>query len=98
MVDSTLKVHVYYGISRHPLSQSLSRVVGSQQSPIICAQTGQPKKGVGAKESVQNVLYPLLEDGDRLFREDGLYSDSWIYHQDGAAAHTSKETKEQMDH
>ena len=70
---------------------------GSHQSPINDAQTGQPKKGVGAKECVQNVLYPLLEDGDRLFKEDRLYYNSWIYQQDGAAAHTSKETKETLN-
>ena len=35
------------------------------------------------------VVFPLLENGDRLFSKDRLYSDSWIYQQDGAAAHTS---------
>ena len=51
-------------------------------------------KGVGAKEYVQNVLFPLLKDGDRLFKGDRLYSSSWTYQQDGAAAHTIKETKD----
>ena len=48
---------------------------GSPQSSINDAQTGQPMKGVGAKEYVQNVLYPLL---DRLFSKDRLYSDSLL--------------------
>ena len=50
--------------------------------------------GVDAKEYSQNVLYPLLKDSDRLFSEDRLHSNSCIYLQDGAFAHTSKDIKE----
>ena len=61
------------------------------------AQTGQLMKGVGARGYVHNVLYPLLEDGERSSSEDRLYSNSWIYQEDGTAAHTSKETENSLN-
>ena len=92
---NTPKVHVYYCVTWHGPTQPIFVTCGgSQQSPINDAPTGQPMKGVGAKDYVQNVLYPLLDAGKRLFKGDRLYSSSWIYQQDGAPAHISKETKD----
>ena len=43
--------------------------------------------------ALQWQMYPLLGDGERSVSADGLYLNSWKYQQDGAAAHTSKETE-----
>lgn len=94
---NTTKVHVYYGVTWYgPTKPIFVTCSGSQNSQFNNAK-GQQMSGVGAKEYVQDVLIDLISEGDRLFKDDRHYSKNWIFQQDGAPAHTSKEAKQVLN-
>ena len=90
-------VHAYYGMTEHGATRPFFVVCADPQlSPANDMRSDQPENGVTADEYVQDVLYPLLDEGDRLFKRKG-YANSWIFQQQGAKANASQDARDVLD-
>lgn len=95
---SSIKVHVYYGVTIHGATNPIFVTGGgSQKSKVLSPKTGIPLRGVGAKEYSTEVLPSLISDGDRLFSGERLYARKWIFQQDNAPAHTAGSSKDVLE-
>ena len=91
---SSLKVHVYYGVTVFgPTEPVFVTGGGSQKSKVVNPKTKVLLRGVGALEYSKEVLPGLIEDGDRLFSRKRAYAKNWVIQQDNAPAHTAKMSK-----
>jgi transposase len=91
---SSLKVHVYYGVTFYgPTEPVFVTGGGSQKSKVVNPKTKVLLRGVGALEYCTDVLPSLIKDGDRLFSGTRAYAKNWVFQQDNAPAHTSKMSK-----
>lgn len=91
---SSLKVHVYYGVTQFgPTEPVFVTGGGSQKSKVLNPKTDIPLRGVGAVEYCTEVLPRLIEDGDKLFSGKRAYAKDWVFQQDNAPAHTAKMSK-----
>ncbi len=91
---SSLKVHVYYGMTLFgPTEPVFVTGGGSQKSKFLNPKTKVPLRGVGAVEYSTEVLPRLIQDGDRLFAGKRAYAKDWLFQQDNAPAHTAKMSK-----
>ena len=91
---SSLKVHVYYGVTCFgPTEPVFVTGGGSQKSKVLNPRTKVPLRGVGAVEYSTEVLPRLIQDGDKLFAGKRAYARYWVFQQDNAPAHTAKMSK-----
>ena len=91
---SSLKVHVYYGVTYFGATEPVFVTGGgSQKSKVLNPKTKVPLRGVGAVEYSTEVLPRLIQDGDQLFAGKRAYAKDWVFQQDNAPAHTAKMSK-----
>lgn len=81
------KVHVYLGVCHYGVTEPIFASGSSLRSEYQTA--GNQVKGVGANEYNQDILPHLLVEGNKLFSKSRPSSTSWVFQQDGAAAHTA---------
>lgn len=94
MPKNSVKVHAYLGVTYFgPTRPIFVTGGGSQKSSIRNPKTGKPMQGVGSEEYVADVLPVLLAEGDRLFSGSRKFSESWVFQQDNASAHTASMSK-----
>lgn len=55
-------------------------------------KTKKPHSGVCAKEYQKDIAPNIISDGQQLYNESLLYRNSWVYQQDGAPIHTTKDS------
>lgn len=95
---SSLKVHVYYGVTVFGATMPVFVTGGgSQKSKVLNPKTKVALRGVGAEEYSTEVLPRLIEDGDRLFSGKRAYAKKWVFQQDNAPAHTAKRSKDVLE-
>ena len=95
---SSLKVHVYYGLTPFgPTKPVFVTGGGSQKSKFVNPKTKVPLRGVGAVEYSTEVLPRLIADGDLLSSGKRAFAEKWVFQQDGAPAHTAKVSKAALE-
>lgn len=92
-VKHSQKVHVYLGVCSRGVSKLYvcSGTTG-RPSQYKNSQTGKPHSGVCALEYQQQIAPSLIADAQQLFKDSTLYRNSWMYQQDGAPIHTTKDS------
>lgn len=89
-------VHVYLGVTAYGVTRPIFVAGGGTPSTYFDAK-GKRFVGCCSQEYIERVLPVFIEDGNALFKGSECWRSRWVFQQDGASIHKSKDTLEFLD-